>query len=256
MERTSASLVSSSSPRSPVASNKSLSLPRARHSQSPQLNDTGFSSHRQSSSPLPQNQRRQSSRSSTTVSRETTPTPRAAVPGRFTEEWDASQRGSSIIDDNYRVNMSDIQRSTSVHSYAAGDDNQLPLRNNTLKKKSSMRRTASLGRSSSRRSNRPGSVRSFAMQSNSEPDDLHSAFYCPVPTSGTPTDVLANRFQGESCPCRRWPRLSRHCVPLICLVRVIELIICGMQFGGKYSKILLPTFAKSSPITNRGRNLW
>ncbi|KAG6006093.1 hypothetical protein E4U21_007390 [Claviceps maximensis] len=116
--------------------------------------------------------------------------------GRFTEEWNASQRGSSIIDQNYRSDVITMQRSNSVRSFAAGDDDQLPVRSNTLKKRVSMGGSNSIRRrSSSRRSNRAGSVRSLALQSTMDPDDAHSAFYCPVPTSGNPTDVLANRFQ-------------------------------------------------------------
>jgi len=121
--------------------------------------------------------------------------------GRFTEEWDASQRGSSIIDGptSRRINnVAAMERTNSVRSFSAGDDQQLPIRNNTLKKKNSMRRTSSLRRSSSRRSNRAGSVRSLALHSASDPDDASSAFYCPVPTSGNPTDILANRFQSKS----------------------------------------------------------
>ncbi|KAM4057965.1 phosphatidylinositol 4,5-bisphosphate-binding protein SLM1 [Hirsutella rhossiliensis] len=121
-----------------------------------------------------------------------------AAVGKFTEEWDATQRGSSIIDGPATASRpaADMQRSNSIHSYSAGDDQQLALaRGNTLKKKASMRRTGSMRRSSSRRSNRAGSVRSLALQSSSDPDDASSAFYCPVPTSGTPTDVLAGRFQ-------------------------------------------------------------
>jgi hypothetical protein len=119
-----------------------------------------------------------------------------AVPenrGKFTEEWDASQRGSSIIDG------SAMHRSNSVHSalsYATGDEH-VPSRGNTLKKKPSLRRGGSLKRSSSRRSMKAGSVRSLALQSASDPDESHSAFHCPVPTSGTPTEVLATRFQGS-----------------------------------------------------------
>lgn len=30
-----------------------------------------------------------------------------------------------------------------------------------------------------------------------EGEEYNSAFYTPVPTVGTPTDVLANRFQGS-----------------------------------------------------------
>jgi hypothetical protein len=69
-------------------------------------------------------------------------------------------------------------------------------RGNTLKKKNSLRRSTSLKRSSSRRSMKAGSVRSLALQSSHEPDEIHSVFYCPVPTTGTPTEVLSNRFQG------------------------------------------------------------
>ncbi|KAM0322413.1 hypothetical protein ACHAQA_009480 [Verticillium albo-atrum] len=112
--------------------------------------------------------------------------------GRFTEEWDASQRGSSIIDGHIANNM---QRSNSYASNSGDDHLSLPSRGNTLKKKGSLRRNASLKRSGSRRSMKAGSVRSLALQSTSDPDEGHSAFHCPVPTTGNPTEVLANRFQ-------------------------------------------------------------
>lgn len=117
--------------------------------------------------------------------------------GRFTEEWDASQRGTSIVDGQHGGGS--MHRSPSAHSYRSGDDGQFQQeklsRGNTLKKKSSMRRQSSLGRSASRRSARAGSVRSLALNSASEPDEANSAFYCPVPTSGNPTEVLTTRFQ-------------------------------------------------------------
>ncbi|KAM0285493.1 hypothetical protein ACHAQH_001443 [Verticillium albo-atrum] len=112
--------------------------------------------------------------------------------GRFTEEWDASQRGSSIIDGHTANNM---QRSNSYASNSGEDHLSLPSRGNTLKKKGSLRRNASLKRSGSRRSMNAGSVRSLALQSTSDPDEGHSAFHCPVPTTGNPTEVLATRFQ-------------------------------------------------------------
>ncbi|KAH7271980.1 hypothetical protein MRS44_002490 [Fusarium solani] len=114
--------------------------------------------------------------------------------GRFTEEWGAAQRGPSVLLD-YPHNGASMQRANSVHSFNAGDDQALPVRSNTLKKKNSLRRNGSLKRSSSRRSMRAGSVKSLALQSTSDPDEAHSAFHCPVPTSGNPTDALANRFQ-------------------------------------------------------------
>lgn len=99
--------------------------------------------------------------------------------GKFNEEWDASQRGSSIIDGS-------MHRS---HSVMSQGDTLIPSRGGTLKKKASLRR------SGSRRSSRAGSVRSLAVHPQGDIDELHSAFYSPVPTSGNPTEILANRFQ-------------------------------------------------------------
>lgn len=107
--------------------------------------------------------------------------------GKFNEEWEASVRGSSIIDGN------NMQRSGSVMSQG---ETLIPSRGGTLKKKASMRRTGSLKRSSSRRSSRAGSVRSLALQPGQDTDEMHSAFFSPVPTTGNPTEILANRFQG------------------------------------------------------------
>jgi hypothetical protein len=108
--------------------------------------------------------------------------------GRFNEEWDASRRGSSILDGT-------LQRSNSAMSQG---ETLAPSRGGTLKKKASLKRSSSLRRSSSRRSSRAGSVRSLALQPSGDSDELHSAFYSPVPTSGNPTEILANRFQGRS----------------------------------------------------------
>ncbi|KAK2612122.1 phosphatidylinositol 4,5-bisphosphate-binding protein [Conoideocrella luteorostrata] len=186
-------MVSSTSPRtsnSYTNPNRRLSFPRSEAQTLQQ--QTGEDYHHRSGDP--QFSMRQHHTQRNPSSKDTSLSPVVGA-GRFTEEWDASQRGSSIIDESYRSNVAAMQRSNSVHSYAAGDDDQLPVRNNTLRKKSSVGRASSLRRSSSRRSNRAGSVRSLALHSASDPDDAHSAFYCPVPTSGTPTDVLGNRFQ-------------------------------------------------------------
>jgi hypothetical protein len=86
-----------------------------------------------------------------------------------------------------------MQRSNSVMSQG---DTLIPSRGGTLKKKASLRRTGSMKRSSSRRSSRAGSVRSLALQPAGDTDETHSAFYSPVPTTGNPTEILANRFQG------------------------------------------------------------
>ncbi|KAJ2896291.1 hypothetical protein MKZ38_005693 [Zalerion maritima] len=141
--------------------------------------------------------------------------------GKFTEEWNGPQRGSSILVENnvpaasgangtYQTQTPQPAYSATsgasapprpdmsrTSSYAPSIPDDAPIsRKNTLKKKSSMRRNASLKRSSSRRSMKAGSVRSLALQSSSDPDEQHSAFYCPVPTTGSPTDLLATRFQG------------------------------------------------------------
>ncbi|KAI9743272.1 MAG: hypothetical protein M1818_003118 [Claussenomyces sp. TS43310] len=104
--------------------------------------------------------------------------------GRFNEEWDASQRGSSIVGEPA------MQRSTSVTSQG---DTLTPSRGGTLKKKASLKRGSSLKRSGSRRSSKAGSVRSLALQPEPN-DELRSVFFSPVPTTGNPTEILANRF--------------------------------------------------------------
>ncbi|KAI1385256.1 uncharacterized protein F4822DRAFT_412539 [Hypoxylon trugodes] len=126
---------------------------------------------------------------------------------KFNEEWDASVRGSSIIDgptsQPNQYQQSPMQRSNSISSrpevITTGDGSgahSISLsRGNTLKKKNSLRRSGSLKRSSSRRSMKAGSVRSLALQSSHDSDEIHSVFFCPVPTSGSPTEILSNRFQ-------------------------------------------------------------
>ncbi|KAK4124209.1 hypothetical protein N657DRAFT_644416 [Parathielavia appendiculata] len=121
--------------------------------------------------------------------------PVGSRPTRFTEEWDASQRGSSIVDG---PGLGGLQRSTSYSGHASGvrgDGATTMSRGNTLRKKASLRKSASLKRSGSRRSMKAGSVRSLALQSSTDQDEMHSAFYSPVPTGANPTEVLATRFQ-------------------------------------------------------------
>ena len=108
--------------------------------------------------------------------------------GAFSEEFDASQRGSSIVNDGSAAGI-DRTHSTSTTAVPAS----APSRNNTLKKRNSMKRTTSLKRSSSKRSLKAGSLHGFGgAESNKE---YNSAFSTPIPTQGAPTDVLANRFQ-------------------------------------------------------------
>ncbi|OKL63867.1 hypothetical protein UA08_00637 [Talaromyces atroroseus] len=116
----------------------------------------------------------------------------SAYPSRFNEEIDMSQRGSFLTTDGASGGAG-LQRSESQMSH----NSATPSRGGTLKKKPSLGRKASLGRSGSRRSLRAGSVRSLNLGEKEKyvPEDGNSAFYVPIPTSGSPTEELANRFQ-------------------------------------------------------------
>ncbi|KAL1980383.1 hypothetical protein VTN96DRAFT_4227 [Rasamsonia emersonii] len=110
---------------------------------------------------------------------------------RFNEELDASQRGSSLLDGV--PSSAGLQRSESQLSHHS----LAPSRGGTLKKKPSLSKKGSLKRSSSRKSLRAGSVRSLHLGEKEKygGEDVNSAFYVPIPTGGSPTDELANRFQ-------------------------------------------------------------
>lgn len=105
-----------------------------------------------------------------------------------------SQPGSSAMGAN------DLHRANSTMSQT---NTLTPSRGGTLKKRQSLSRKNSLKRSGSKKGSRPGSVRSmtFADDVNGHGSEMNSAFYTPVPTTGTPTEILANRFQGMSLSC-------------------------------------------------------
>ncbi|KAL5340527.1 hypothetical protein BJX70DRAFT_110697 [Aspergillus crustosus] len=110
---------------------------------------------------------------------------------RFHEELDAMSVRHSVD------GRSGVQRSTSQMSQSRP---ATPTRSGTLKKKSSLSKKGSMRRSGSRRSLRAGSVRSLALGDREKyavdgDEDTNSAFYIPVPTSGNPTEALAERFQ-------------------------------------------------------------
>jgi hypothetical protein len=115
---------------------------------------------------------------------------------RFNEELDASRRGSSVLDGlpGGGGGAQGLQRSDSQISH----NSFAPSRGGTLKKKASLGKKASLRRSGSRKSLRAGSVRSLNLGEKEKygGDDANSAFYVPIPTSGSPTEDLASRFQG------------------------------------------------------------
>ncbi|KAL5113608.1 phosphatidylinositol 4,5-bisphosphate-binding protein [Pleosporales sp. CAS-2024a] len=103
--------------------------------------------------------------------------------GRFEESFDAPTRGHSVLDGEL-PQRSASRGSTTLHQGSA------PSRTGTLKKK------ASLKRSGGRRSMHAGSIRGVAIDGHEGAYDRQdSVFYTPVPTKGSPTDVLAERFQ-------------------------------------------------------------
>lgn len=119
---------------------------------------------------------------------------------RFKEDFDAASRRSSILLDG--PSAPGLQRSASTGSPARSA--APPLKNGgTLKKKASLSKRGSLRRNGSRRSVRAGSVKSLSLGDREKynDEDMNSAFVVPIPTTGNPTEVLANRFQGELGTC-------------------------------------------------------
>ncbi len=94
------------------------------------------------------------------------------------------------------VGESDTHHTTSTMSQS---QTLTPSRGATLKKRQSLSRKNSLKRSGSRKDSRPGSVKSLTLTEDvgGHGSEMNSAFFTPVPTTGSPTDILANRFQGR-----------------------------------------------------------
>ncbi|KAJ4348497.1 phosphatidylinositol 4,5-bisphosphate-binding protein [Didymosphaeria variabile] len=116
--------------------------------------------------------------------------------GRFNENFDAQTRGSSVIGDGEHLPARSASRASTLGHGASGAASGTPSRSGTLKKRASVKRSGSLKRSSSRRSVRAGSIKGVEFADEDGSGVKHnSVFYTPVPTSGSPTDILANRFQ-------------------------------------------------------------
>lgn len=116
--------------------------------------------------------------------------------GRFHRDVDVASHRASLAFDT----PSALQRSAS-HMSQPQSRSATPTRSTTLKKKSSLSKKGSIRRSGSRKSMRAGSVRSLVLGDKEKyhsegAEDQNSAFFIPIPTSGSPTEVLANRFQG------------------------------------------------------------
>ena len=118
------------------------------------------------------------------------------LPGSSGRHVEDDQPGSLAVEVN------DMQRANSSMSQS---HTLTPSRGGTLKKRQSLGRKNSLKRSGSKKGSRPSSVRglNLAVDVNGHDSELHSAFFTPVPTTGSPTDILANRFQGVPPRYRR-----------------------------------------------------
>ncbi|OOQ82322.1 PH domain protein [Penicillium brasilianum] len=113
---------------------------------------------------------------------------------RFKEDFEAASRRSSVLLDGPSGGGTGVQRSASLMSPGPSS------RSGTLRKKASLSKKGSLRRNGSRRSMRAGSVRSLSLGDREKYhsdgiEDANSAFMVPIPTTGNPTEVLANRFQ-------------------------------------------------------------
>lgn len=117
--------------------------------------------------------------------------------GRFEEDFDARTRGSSVLDGDLPQRSS--SRASTLNQTTALNQGTTPSRSGTLKKKGSVKRSGSLKRSGSRKSMHAGSIRGVTIDDQERGYDREdSVFYTPVPTKGTPTEILADRFQSMS----------------------------------------------------------
>lgn len=88
-------------------------------------------------------------------------------------------------------------------------------KSNTLKKKSNvgvgggLSRKGTLKRSNSRRSIHAGSIKGVAVTDDVGEFEENSVFYTPVPTVGSPTELLVNRFQGMYRRLPMWRKIWR-----------------------------------------------
>ena len=129
-------------------------------------------------------------------------------PDQFNEEEpEESQRpGSSGVEGGAAP---DLIRSESQMSQS---QTQVQSRGGTLKKKASMKRIGSFKRSNSKRSSHAGSVKSMTLgekEKYGDNEEMKSVFYTPIPTSGNPTELLSNRFQGRrELSCLHAPSLD------------------------------------------------
>ena len=122
------------------------------------------------------------------------------------QDHSAVAQALNLHDEVVDQNQNQIQESSELpqnDSHLSGSQSQTltPSRGGTLKKKASLHKSGSIKRTASKRSSYAGSVRSMQLgekEKYDETPETNSVFYTPVPTTGNPTELLANRFQGRN----------------------------------------------------------
>lgn len=108
---------------------------------------------------------------------------------------------SAPLDTTQEPVIEDFGNARQTEPMQAATTTDTPQRRNTLKKRSSVRAgreghtSRASSRSRSRSRSRAGSIRSVQMDSEAMVNK-NSIFYTPVPTKGSPTEILVNRFNG------------------------------------------------------------
>ena len=105
-------------------------------------------------------------------------------------EASQSVRGNA---ESTRPALGSMGRTMSTSSTKIPDGSVPSRTGGTLRKRGSLRKRDSLRRSNSKRSVTAGSIKG----TREDDDEYNSVYHTPVPTSGNPTDILANRFQGK-----------------------------------------------------------
>ncbi|KAL2356109.1 PH domain protein [Cryomyces antarcticus] len=125
----------------------------------------------------------------------------AQTPGNSNEESPLSRAAqpqeTAIAGDHPSLHESarETGRNRSASTASTAVPVTAPSRSGTLKKKSTIARKSSLKRDGSTRS-RADSTKGVHIQDDSIDQELYSSpFHTPIPTTGTPTEILANRFQ-------------------------------------------------------------
>lgn len=119
-------------------------------------------------------------------------------------------RRKSVVTDSEEPSGSFMHRSASAASHRSQKSTTSATsaasgvsRSNTLRKQKSLSRKGSLKRSSSKRSVRAGAIGGMPYNDTSG-EEARNVLHTPIPTSGSPTEILTARFQGmcyESVDC-------------------------------------------------------